>query len=370
MVGAKITDMEEIKKLQGITEIELSILKTFFKKNNIQPDDETTNVTIEKKDGHVTALHISGEDVKHISHELGDLTKLESLILYTTITGHKEIPESFKKLSYLHTLKIRGIALKEIPNIKLPSLKTLTLVKCKFTDFSSVLQNYPSLESINFEECPVAEIPEEINRLKNLRALNLKDSKIKAIPDNLYLCNNLEDIDFRNCGLKIISSKIGQLSKLKVLRLSKNKISELPDEIIACKELTILSVLENNLTKVPDLFQLINLKELYLQSNKLTQIDDRILSMKLDKLNYSNNPCSNFPSVDKLKGMVKDEPYRVFKSCDLTLQSMPGNKDYKQLAIESLKYILSDMNEHGSANASLYENKSISYFKKKLEELN
>lgn len=103
-------------------------------------------------------------------------------------------------------------------------------------------------------------------------------------------------IDIKSLSeLRLVNSRIFD----RVLRVELNKLDLLviPEKIFEFRNMKLLSLSSNLLTKIPDkISKLVNLEELYLDRNKLTELPDEIGELsKLRKLILSNNKIRNFP---------------------------------------------------------------------------
>jgi Leucine-rich repeat (LRR) protein len=151
-----------------------------------------------------------GYQVSTIPKEIGNLIKLESLILGNVV--HEEI--MITKLNELP---------KEIGNL---------------TKLKHLHAQYNNLKTL----------PKEIGYLYSLSELKLGANEIFSLPKSIGFLANLKLLTLWGNALETVPAEIGQLTQLEGLDLSMNPLSELPKEIV-------------NLT---------NLKTLYLPKLKLS----------------------------------------------------------------------------------------------------
>lgn len=380
--------MQAQEKLNGINEPDLSNFQTFLKDNEFNWELLGDFLEIKtNNNGFITSLRVWG--VKKVTDELAKLSMLQSLHL--NLYGAKKIPDSFANLKSLHTLKLDdnlkdfpvGIAnipnleslffynttIKEIPPIHVPKLKLLDIRKARINNIESIVNAFPELTHLILYENPIFEIPSHIQGLIKLKELSVGWSKLKTLADELFKCTSLETLELQSNAIAQLSPAIKNLTNLKRLDLGSNKLKELPEEIVECHELEHVSVRNNQIKVLPtNFYQLAKLKKLNVAKNKLTAIDQRLL--RISDLDYSNNPCSNkanasvFPTPEEISGIIKSEPYRALLLCEPALAVNLSDSTYGNLALKALAYIISDYEEHGSANKDMNGNKPLSYFSK------
>ena len=135
-----------------------------------------------------------GYHVTTIPKEIGNLVKLESLILGNVV--HEEI-----MITRLNELP------KEIGNL---------------TKLKHLHAQYNNLTTL----------PKEIGYLYSLSELKLGGNGISSLPTSIGFLSNLKLLTLWGNGLETVPAEIGQLTQLEGLDLSMNPLTELPKEIV------------------------------------------------------------------------------------------------------------------------------------------
>ena len=215
----------------------------------------------------VLVLNLSSSDYALPSFIAG-MRKLKVL----TITNHGFYParlSNFSCLSLLPNLKrIRlekvSVTLLDMPQLKLRSLKKLSLVMCSFGDVFydcediDVSKSLPSLQEIDIDYCydldelpywiseavsleklsitnchKLSILPEAIGNLSKLVLLRLSSCiSLSELPETTARLNNLQFLDISDClGLRKLPLEIGRLEKLKKISMNKCWKCELPDSV-------------------------------------------------------------------------------------------------------------------------------------------
>jgi len=158
----------------------------------------------------------------------------------------------------------------------LTKLKSLTLLYCQFTTFTTSLENSLTWSNlINLKNITAMySVPEPIDlddplfNPPNLKYLNLNSNKYSTIPENIGKLKKLEILDVSYNNLISLPKAIGDLESLKFLYLNYNLITSIPDEIGNLKNLIHTNLSHNEIINIPSsLGNLENLEELYLESN-------------------------------------------------------------------------------------------------------
>lgn len=188
-----------------------------------------------------------------IPHEIGDLTNLTVLDLYTNqLTG--SIPPEIGKLTSLTELNLH---LNQLTGSIPPEIGNLT----------NLINWYMKSNQLT------GHIPPEIGNLKNLRDLYLHTNQLDGpIPTEIGNLTNLINLDIHNNQLTdTISSEIGNLTDLTLLSLCNNQLSgSIPIEIGNLINLERFYLYNNHFTDLPDLSSDTSLTDLRIQENKFT----------------------------------------------------------------------------------------------------
>ena len=154
----------------------------------------------------------------------------------------------------------------------------------------------------------LTELPKEIGNLTNLTELNIGCNELTKLPKEIGNLTNLTNLNLSLNKLTELPKEIGNLTNLNVLDLSENELTELPKEIWMLKNLSRIQIdfrgnlnvflnlknlnLKNlNLTEIPSFItQFKNLEILDISYNKLTKLNPAIAeSIMLKKINMEGN---------------------------------------------------------------------------------
>jgi len=219
-------------------------------------------------------LNLSGQKIKELPPEIGQLTNLTELnLLANQITS---LPPEIGQLTNLKELRLSNNQLASLP-VEIWQLTNLTTL-----DLSN---NQLSL------------LPAEIGRLKNLTSLFISNNQLASLPAEIGQLTNLTALHLSDNQLTSLPAEIGKLTNLISLWLHLNQLSSLPAEIEQLTNLMVLILLNNQLSSLPpEIGQLTNLRSLYLSDNKLSSLPSEIGQLtNLKQLYLHNNPALNLP---------------------------------------------------------------------------
>ncbi|KAK6110178.1 Leucine rich repeat family protein [Brugia pahangi] len=267
-------------------------------------------------------------------------------------------------LASIRSLQLISCGIKKITDTTFAkladNLEHLTITKNMLTT-ATMLSSLPKLISLNLNYNQLTDLPDNVFKgTENLRHLLLKGNKICSLSSNslfdiknilelLDLSDNcLSDIpaqNLRNCIRlmyldlshnaikKIANFELMNLPLLKELRINNNQINYiapmafmnvpllehlyLRNNLISSiqterlfqvfKNLEVLDMSENMLTKVPSLKELSNLRQIHLRHNKISRIETLAFSSnrKLQFISLQNNKITtmsrnSFDSLDEL----------------------------------------------------------------------
>ncbi|WP_217876566.1 protein kinase [Pseudoalteromonas shioyasakiensis] len=188
----------------------------------------------------------------------------------------------------------------------LEELKAGSLQGCTRLQLVAELTEFPkeiytladTLEILDLSNNQLSELPDDFYKLKKLKRLFLSFNQFKHIPDVLRQCPNLIMVAFK--GNQITEFKAHCLStKIEWLILTDNQIPALPDTFGEYSKLKKIALAGNQLTHLPA--SMANCKELELirlSANKLTKVEDWLLALpKLAWLAFSGNDLNRSTSL-------------------------------------------------------------------------
>lgn len=152
-------------------------------------------------------------DTISLSHSIGQLTQLRSLILSRNHGFQGNLPSSiFSNLGKLHLLNLSTCP--DIANIP------------------TSISNLISLRTLNLSSCAVlGELPSSLGDLKNLESINLSDCHLlTCLPQTIGNLKQLQYLKMSNCdALSSLPSSFGHLESLQMLDLSRSdRLERLP----------------------------------------------------------------------------------------------------------------------------------------------
>ena len=227
---------------------------------------DTNNHTCSAKNGHITALNLSHDNLKELPESIGLLSELEYLCVmgnglttlplsFNLLTNLKELELSCNKLEYLpdsvYNIAKNYYAKKYIrEGVKIseaPVLGLLEILKAR------EIENYANLENIE-NDTNILDFYQfylyKINEHGNIIGIYIREFetiKISYFPEQICSLKKLKELVLSCCDINKIPKEIGNLRALEYLDLSENNIKEIPPEIMKLKSLRYLNLKENNI---------------------------------------------------------------------------------------------------------------------------
>ena len=157
----------------------------------------------------LTHLNLSWHDLNELPEELGNLTKLEALIVDKRADGLQPDWEPLTEN-----------VLSEIP------------------DWVTTL---PNLKELSLAQNAIRALPESIGNLSNLEVLYLPGNHIYSIPSSLYKLKNLKRLFLFDNEILDLPRGLSKLMSLDTLCLNHNQLAECAEEICDLPLLTTLT---------------------------------------------------------------------------------------------------------------------------------
>jgi hypothetical protein len=175
-------------------------------------------------------LDLSSSGLTDLPKSLGQLTRLQSLILYNNQLT--TLPDFLARLVYLRRLLVWGNPLGDFP-------------ECVF--------QLRTLEELHLNSTKLRKVPGEIGSLTKLRKLYLYNNNLETLPPEIGELAHLEELDIGGAGpikgnpLKTVPEEIGRLKSLRLLGLNQCQIADLPSSLAKLEHLEELGLNENPL---------------------------------------------------------------------------------------------------------------------------
>ncbi|UKO97556.1 COR domain-containing protein [Nostoc sp. UHCC 0870] len=252
----------------------------------------------------VTELNLSGQRLKTLPPEIGQLTNLQTL--YLSSNQLSSLPPEFGQLTNLQSLHLGGNQLSSLPPEigQLTNLQSLHLGGNQLSSLPPEIGQLTNLQSLHLGGNQLSSLPPEIGQLTNLQTLNLGNNQLSSLPPEIGQLTNLESLDLDDNELSSLPPEIGQLTNLQSLDLRRNQLSSLPPEFGQLTNLQMLYLGSNQLSSLPPEFgQLKNLKILDIQDNNLINLPSEIqLLTKLQKLDLRGEGNANLQIPPEILG--------------------------------------------------------------------
>lgn len=130
------------------------------------------------------------------------------------------------------------------------SLEMLNLGGNSISALSDDFIKFKQLKVLFFAGNTFESVPPVLGRMASLNMLSFKSNKLKSIPEEA-LSPSISWLILTDNQLPMIPSSIGKLTSLRKCMLAGNCLAELPEEMQNCKEIELLRISDNKLTKLP-----------------------------------------------------------------------------------------------------------------------
>jgi Leucine-rich repeat (LRR) protein len=274
----------------------------------------------------LTYLDMSGNFIDQMPDNIGELKKLDTLIIDNQQDSHeiKQIPESFGGLESLKYFKMSSVLI-DLPSSfgNLHNLEKLEFIGSSLNSIPECFGNLASLKyfwvngfygnlpesfgrltnlrEMSVADCHLTKLPDSIGNLKKLYKIYLHgpENKIETLPAGICDIDSLKELDLVSLPLKELPVNLGNLKSLESLRLY-TSLSSLPQSICGLSGLKALSVEGPKNTDVvftiPDnITELTNLEVLRISGQNLHSLPSDI--GKLSKMRFLDLPNCELDSI-------------------------------------------------------------------------
>lgn len=218
------------------------------------------------------------KNMKRLSGAIVNLPTLQSLIIRDCTL--EELPENMNE-SNLSVIQIENTNLASLPASmgQMKSIKTISLINNKFTQFPEAIQNMKTLAVFDLVNEKIESIPASMTALSKLISLRIQNSLISELPDVFYN-TTISTLDVRyNAALASLPASIGveydevygNQSRLHGLLLDGCAFTAIPAQAVR-PGIRTLSMANNKLTQVnaDEIAKMTDLQSLILDDNKFT----------------------------------------------------------------------------------------------------
>ncbi len=229
--------------------------------------------------------------------------------------------------------------------VELPQIPNIIIIYRRPSEREGAVDKM-SLDSRCLKHVPLLEGEERV------KYLNLQNNEISKI-ENLVSLPNLTFLDLSGNRLREVAGLQSVSEHLRVLILSKNQIEAIRQPLDSClKNLDVLDLHENKLTRIENLGRLQSLRVLNLSNNLIEQLDGVAGLRALVELNLRKNKIKSIaeipgglPSLQKLylshnqlSSLESVRPESFPALTDLTLENNPVEKTPKFHALVKEKF--------------------------------
>ncbi|NIP25303.1 MAG: TIR domain-containing protein [Phycisphaerae bacterium] len=196
-------------------------------------------------------LDLSGQGIKSLPAEIGELTKLQYLNL--GFNKLAKLPVEIGRLANLQKLYLRGNQLTSVPAElgKLTNLVELYLSGNQLTSVTAELGKLTNLKRLSLHENQLKSVPAVLGKLTNLTHLYLYGNQLMSVSVELRKLINLTLLNLGRNQLTSVPAELGNLTNLEDLYLYENKLRSLPVELGRLTKLEILDLKNNPLESPP-----------------------------------------------------------------------------------------------------------------------
>lgn len=280
----KLTNIKKLTLWSYCELEELPVLPHIESFNVVVRDTYSDVKTISQKFPNLRSMELWGSHAKsgRLPKEITTFIKLERLELVSC--GLKTLPPQFAQLTSLKTLNLRGLPMREFPE-----------VLCKMEN----------LEELELKQS-IVDLPEDFSNLKSLKKLNLKTAFNDGIMDPI------DPWTGKQAYLHPIPSVIGKLPSLESLNLDYCGVVDLEflKDAVNLKELSIQS---SGLKNCDTFSHFRHLTTLELHDSSVLKDIDGLKNMELHELNLED--CDNISSIDVISSLKELKKLNI-KGCD------------------------------------------------------
>ena len=238
------------------------------------------------KDKEVRKIQIQQEPVDKLMARIGKFPFLEMLFLVNNQL--QQLGLEFGKCQSLFAFSSRKNPIAALPAsfFELGSLLYLELNDSKISEIPMEMAALQRLELWRMAntETDTLRFVDSMPGLRRLRVFQMYDTPLFTFPTFLLSCTELEEITLVNCQLTSVPDSLFLLPKLRRINISENQITSIPSDWGLCPSLQMIEAAENKLETLPEsLFRLKGLSYLDVQKNPINEDTKEVFRILLSK---------------------------------------------------------------------------------------
>lgn len=247
----------------------------------------------------IEKVEISGNHFQTFPECLTKLTNMTRLMY--THNSTERLPDTFCNLTNLERLNLEKNAITALPE-NFGALSLLWQIDLEHNKLKTLPDSFGKL--LDLKECyllnnQIESLPETISGLKSLTLLQLSDNRLTVLPRAFSFLPSLEYLYLERNQLTEFPAILPELQNLTVLILNDNKLQSLPLVLGVLPKLYQLSVANNQLTEFPAVIAgSESITGLDLSGNQLTEFNHRMKNLKV--LLLTKNKITKLPRIEKL----------------------------------------------------------------------
>jgi hypothetical protein len=142
------------------------------------------------------------------------------------------------------SLDLSGLGLSEVPPEigNLTNLQILYLYTNQLSSLPPEIGNLSNLQWLHLSNNQLNSLPPEIGNLSNLQGLYLSDTQLNSLPPEIGNLSNLKLLSVSSNQLSSLPPEIGNLSQLCRLDIRENRMRHLPTELAELHNLNLIDI--------------------------------------------------------------------------------------------------------------------------------
>jgi Leucine-rich repeat (LRR) protein len=297
----------------------------------------------------IRVLRVRGKNFSEFPVGLSNLSKLDSLVVYTEaekINFNGEL----KKLLHLRSIKLSLRKKQKVPQ-EIKQLSSLSGLSIEVGESQEYYFKEDTTTGIY--------VLDDLSKMSSLRRLSLSGDSDSIIINRKNLPNQLIAVDITFHNIKTIPHKLFDIGTIQSVFINCNKVQEIPKSILNLKDLRAFSLMSNiprgiKPTKIPQ--QLLNKPTLKILKLRNNTILEKGIYPNIELLEYHYAYSGGIEMFPNLKRLTFNE---LREYCNAGYDSIKLNS---LLKLEVLKFIDCDLNKIPAGMENLKNLKHLSFY--------